>query len=1519
MANIKTYSIQINGLQESVKAVDALNSSLAILEKRIKALEGKAVSVGSKTSGGGSKASSKSALSEEEKLEKQIAQIDEKRVAYSKEVYQNYLAAKDVLKETVKDQQSIAAAERLQAKTYSNTIAGKKQELADIKAAMQTVDLGDTAQIEKMAARANELNATLKKIEESYGQFGRNVGNYKSAFEGFTITVAGQDRTFKNATVAAKALKKELGTLTATEQANTEYAKALRQEYNRITSALNDATKSSKAMDEAMDMMQSFTAAASVGNGMKAFFGFDDNEIQKSIQRLVALQGVLQGIEKINQQIDAREGFGKWIAKSSDGIDTFVSKLFGAEKRMGFFIGQTKQASIAITAFSKVLKGLSAIGIVAALTAVGYAIQKIVELISDWVKGNADLVSSEQRLKAALDSTNIALERNLKLNQARYDANKINSVQKQIEDEKAYAAAIEKTNEEIRKRLTVDSKNSTFANATKNAGANSWADFLENDKGVTTLGGFTQAAKTIDELTKRYNALSDAVAKNTGLTYKNAKGIELCHLTAEDAKDELNHLEQFMAGQLVGTMQSFDLETENGRKDLQAFVNTIMESDDDLRKSILLRLPEIVSSEEGDLGEALRGWLSLIQQFAAQADAAMAGLNFEKYANSIIESADKTRKKYFDRQREELTAQYNALTKEEQAKQKERYEQALAANKKNADEAARQATSQLKSRYNKEAAEIEAGEKYKAELKIKLMNDGLAKVLRQLDEEERQELVKAKKYGADVTQVQQYYNKKRLEEQRKYADEVRRTYLQLYNDLRQLISENENLIFENTKKKIENYANLFKKSALKDLNYGGSRNYSNYGSVKDVSKRQPSTFDYEAVYTKEEIETAKKYLDMMNGLKRANIDLENLLKELPKDQEKWDEAQLHSYNVLKSKINYLEKETAALQKVRNAELGVALYDDAYSKNLSDAFLTRIREREKYYNRVNQIDETAYKKELDAQKKHLEELKKNEIEDAKQRYSSKNSQNVTDRIKELNKMGEEKNLFDTDEWKTEMENLYKEITVTGGKYFGENGELATALREGKLQIDEFFKLSLQEAQQYEEKLKNIDEKYNQERISLENQANQQILTANAEYYNNMIGEFQDFSQELNSRYGRQPVINNFRIVDVKKTARNLEEVKQGFINLMNELIKKKKELQVALDQNKIKFDDFKLAESQLNDLENRINEGLRGVEEKFKDLPGEFINSLNTYVQAGLQAIQTLITAFGEFQDYQFEKEQNEIDKENDILKDKLAKQEELINKHKSEVDSIEDELANSRGDRRQHLIDQLNAEVAAEREAAREKQRLQKDEEKLKKRQEQLEQDRRKAEYDRNVKQAFVSWHMAIANGLATQPFLPVGIAMGALATTLGAIQYALVKSQKPYARGGQLDGGVAQGPRHRDGGIPVLGGRASIEGGEFITNRQTTADNIALLEFINSKKKKIDVSDLIDFYSSGNIKKNITGIKTKFEDGGYVPVTPNIDVFDDGLRQSFERYSNRPVVVSVVDINNKQADVKRVQTLAGL
>ena len=178
---------------------------------------------------------------------------------------------------------------------------------------------------------------------------------------------------------------------------------------------------------------------------------------------------------------------------------------------------------------------------------------------------------------------------------------------------------------------------------------------------------------------------------------------------------------------------------------------------------------------------------------------------------------------------------------------------------------------------------------------------------------------------------------------------------------------------------------------------------------------------------------------------------------------------------------------------------------------------------------------------------------------------------------------------------------------------------------------------------------------------------------------------------------------------------------------------------------------------------------------------------------------------------------------------------------------------------------------------------------------------------------------MGIANGLATQPFLPVGIAMGALATVLGGVQYALVKSQKPYARGGQLDGGVAQGNLHRDGGIPVLGGRASIEGGEYITNRLTTSKNIDLLDYINSKKKKIDITDLMDFYSSGKPRSIFLNSTRKFEDGGVLPTLRDDIEIPSRLIDTMEDYANRPYVVQVVDIMDKTSQVKQVQAMAGI
>ena len=62
-------------------------------------------------------------------------------------------------------------------KEYANTLNGMSAELKDIKKELRNTDM-DTEAFKELTDRAGELNEKLKKAEEAYGQFGRNVGNY---------------------------------------------------------------------------------------------------------------------------------------------------------------------------------------------------------------------------------------------------------------------------------------------------------------------------------------------------------------------------------------------------------------------------------------------------------------------------------------------------------------------------------------------------------------------------------------------------------------------------------------------------------------------------------------------------------------------------------------------------------------------------------------------------------------------------------------------------------------------------------------------------------------------------------------------------------------------------------------------------------------------------------------------------------------------------------------------------------------------------------------------------------------------------------------------------------------------------------------------------------------------------------------------------------------------------------------------------------------------------------------------
>ena len=158
---------------------------------------------------------------------------------------------------------------------------------------------------------------------------------------------------------------------------------------------------------------------------------------------------------------------------------------------------------------------------------------------------------------------------------------------------------------------------------------------------------------------------------------------------------------------------------------------------------------------------------------------------------------------------------------------------------------------------------------------------------------------------------------------------------------------------------------------------------------------------------------------------------------------------------------------------------------------------------------------------------------------------------------------------------------------------------------------------------------------------------------------------------------------------------------------------------------------------------------------------------------------------------------------------------------------------------------------------------------------------------------------------------------MGSLSLGLTAAQYAIAKANPPKFK----TGGVIEGPSHAQGGVKVLGGTAEVEGGEMIVNRVSTANNIDLLEYVNSRKRRIDISDLIDFYQGDKPKKVVRKMSPFYAEGGVLNApTLRTDIeIGNSLTAAFQEYAKHDTVVQVVDIVDKTKQYNNVRVLAGL
>lgn len=1463
MSNIKQYTITINGIKESADAVDVLNKQLDALEQRIDELNKKGVSV-SKAMGGNT-----SDMTAEQKLAEQINQSYEKRLAMQTELGKELANEKALMKEINAEQKAAAASERLSQGGYnSNTMAGMKSELADIKMAMQTVDVGSD-QFTQMTQRANELNEKLKEIEQSYGQFGRNVGNYSNsvidAFKQITIKVGDAELKFNSTKEALRSLREGIKGMVVNGEEGTEQFKNmsnalhdLEMASQRAESAVNDLKVSSSGMDNLLDTMQSFAAIGNVSGGFSNLFGIG-GDFQQSIQKLMSLQSILQGLESLQKQMNTGEGLGKYFGSASKSIDEFSAKLFRVKGGMEGLGSASKATSFAVKGLSTVMKGLAGVGIGLLIEGAMKLAEKVGSLIKGWIGGNDAVIDSNKAVAASIDFENKRLEEQERQLKKNFAEGKINTQQLYEGTIKAQRDAFENALNELDSFI---GKSDEISDKIRDR-----LQGIQKGKGIGTEW-YTPRIEinNIKEGEEEFEKWNEAVSKHISIweIYNErgekslndfAKGYRELNTSVEDTQQELQAINAVGFGELKKKFRdAIETMKTNTNEGITKINELYKELTDSKWLSSVLNNPSNLINVQGfadlvnQVKELFHGLYNTVQKtpndpFALRELSASTLTGVEK-RNEQIKIAN-------DRLRAQWAGNADAL---KMIDQKEANELAEAQKQ---GGAARVKTAKATA---KQTLDVE---KEKQRLEIELMAEGLNKRIAQLNRQRDEELSKVKGHKELELKVNQLYDKKILDERKKWADEMEKTYAQLYANIL-------DMTIKNLQSQLDYADETLDKELKKRYDRRAIQNFASPFSVltANLTKEQQEYVAKLTALLKEDMQMADKLMKLWNnGFDATELEQERekVTKELDKMKEAFADTKISDtlgldFDRLREFIQNFDKtfdETTEDFKtfVQRTNNFWELYIKTIKDNIDTEFRTRVQLSNKNREKEEADNEQWRKEQIEAAKKYYGDLEQDESRSEEQR--KKDAKEFTATIKNIN-------------------------------------------------------------EQFRTQDIEIDKKYQREREELQKEhntkINEQVKEANKQRINDAINALQRYSQMVNEYSQTQPVQNAWGLTNWSATNKILRESLDGLKLLKTQAMATREKLRKMWDDGVITTDEYN---DKMADLRNI----LEGVDDKIKEISGDltlshrietFFNEIQQYYSAVVSAVQQVWSELDNLANYELDRQQDYLDKQNEILQDKLDVQEEILERHKERVDDIEDKLQDARGDRKEALIDALNAEIIAQRRAQAEKERLEKEQEKLEERQKDLDYQRQLNEFNSGLRQILFNTASAVmqaANNHWPSPAVP----LMALAAAAGGAQYAIALQQRPIKK---AEGGLLEGASHANGGIPVGMTGIEVEGGEYVIRKSSTNENIELLDFINNSRRKLYADDLINFFRNDRQRFIANTSKTRFDTGGILDLA---DYPQNGIISAFNEYANRQYVVSVVDINERQSEVRNVQVLANL
>lgn len=1457
----RSYAIQINGIEESINAVDSLNKKLESLEERMNALS-KVANV--KVSAGDDTAK------ENLKVQKDLSEVEG-------DVVKKLEEQKQLRKQITQEAKEALAAERLSTGGYGNTMAGLKQELADIKAVMQHTDLG-SSEFQELTKRAGELTSKLKELETAYGQWGRNVGNYTSAFDGLseiTVKVGDTERVFSSVREASRELGNELKSMVINGKEDTEQFKLLSDAVHdfemasqRANSALEDMKKSSSAMDNLLDTFESFGALGSIAGGMKAFLGFDDAEIQKSIQSLVALQNVLKGIETLNKQINTQEGLGKYLANSNKQIDQFIAKITGAQVAEKGLVASTTAGTVAVKAFSAALKGIGLGLLMGGITLAVQGIQKLVGAIQNWIKGNADLVKSEELVKQSVERSNEALEERKKALQQSY-------LSGAISEEEYLRRSAEATSQAIREQIAlINQLNAKEVKQIFSGGAedSSWGfDYdvkgLEESTRMLELFG-----RALEENKDIVSSMRDHWDELTDAEKRMAEVGSTTLSTVSDTKDEFAKLSQTVGGQLIQEYQKamdiMAVDTKKGEEALRRLYEQL--NDNKWMQAALFNLPQYIPNEQ--VAARMQGLVNIIRNGMNQIQTAANADLGQLMIDAMKDGLDKTLKQ-IDRN-EQLELQQYKGNQEAIRLVQQKYA--------NQRQAAREAENKKQlSTVKKGNNQILEAEKQLTKLRIQNMAEGLSKRLTEIDSEYNIEYNAIKQRGERVNELLRELDKKRENDRKKALEEYRKDtekeYAKLTNDLYQIEQNNLNKIRDYQDKNLESLKRRFSEQVGQGMMYSNAFEYPTNG--------QNEMFENSAMTRR-----ARQYQELEHAVKRLDMEISGLTLDMKKLDGVGTESANFTLKQISERLKDLQKEREAAQKFLDENENKGAGTDAKKNNnevrrtgegtidnddIQSTLDIRLELYKGYYAQlkmvttqslINESVELAewYKHESGETKAHFDQLLEEE-----DKFYQKRLENAKDSGED-----EAKIVADHKEWMKRYKADYEKAFFALEREF-----------QGK------------QLENMEGDLKKEEEIY-------------------ANYYATLIQEVRDYHAAANAEEARADEVGVFSPKEIQK---RIDDSVKAYEHGLEKLKKIMEELSSDRKMGKINSEDFQQSLREIMAETESFENNIKTSQTRLASGEdwGNMFSEIDKYTQLVGQGLNDIMNSVWQAQDSAFNRMMEDLNKQIEAQEEAYQKQQEITQQYAENVNAIEDELSNSRGDRRQELIDQLNDQMEAQRASIAEEKRIENEKKALERKAEQEDLKQKKRQHKRDLIQATINGALAVSNALTTKPFIPMALIAAGIAAATSAVQIALIAKQK-YARGGQLEGGQLEGKSHAQGGIPVGNTGIEVEGKEYIIRKESTQPNIGLLDYINNSKRKLTLEDFIDYYDKpSKIRQNVS--KMKFADGGIMPNVETTTRRGSGeIIDAIDRLANRPYYVSVAEINNVQDRVGRVQALAG-